>query len=358
MNKTCEFCKKEFSTLSNLRSHLKSSKKCISSRLTEDKEQSVILDSFNCEYCNKEFTTKRSLVRHLDVCKKKELKEVVQQLKPEINNDINSELIRLREENKMYINELIRLKEENASMKVQLEGFHKAEEKKEEAKVKRAQKREIKQRDGYTDGKTYNITNSNSNNSTTNNITINLEWYPQFAEMTPINDPLLIESYNKQLKTALKIGACAGRVVGESIIKNNAILKTSDNKEKNHYYITNSVSPEQTIINYCDINSVIENIYVEEECLNIAKQKYDEYKDEETSNHLRGLSIIPNPIFRDNYNLIRQFRKEEKRIVNNEKILESFVKYIIKNAKKNKYNSNSITNNCMSFNPQLYIKND
>ncbi len=395
MDKTCDFCKKEFSTLSNLRAHLKSSKKCISSRLTEDKEKTIEIVSFTCDYCNKDFSQKIHLLTHLKTCKVKINKtQVVQPLvsvtsvEPEINIDINNELIRLREENKYLLknnDEIERLKEEikrlleenksltkenksltkenkslikeNAGMKVQLENFGKAEEKKEEAKVKRAQKREMKQKDGYTNGKSCNITNNNTTNNNNNNninITVNLPpWNQQFLDMTPIDDPNFIEVLNNRVQRAIENGYCAIQSAAGTFVEYNAVLKTSDNKEKCHYFITTkSNSDNERNIIYGDKNIFIKNIKLNEDLCGLSKNKYDEYSAEEERDHLMGLNIIPNKIFQNNYLFSKYFTTAEnnRKILNPDMkkiIVDNFETPLILNANLNKYNTNSIINSNM-----------
>ena len=63
---TCEFCSKTFSSRSNLNTHKKTAKYCISLR-----EPDII----SCDHCCKEFTTKKSLNVHNGLCKVKKDKE-------------------------------------------------------------------------------------------------------------------------------------------------------------------------------------------------------------------------------------------------------------------------------------------
>jgi hypothetical protein len=65
----CEFCKKTFSSKSNLYTHKNTAKYCIQ---IQGKHKEV---EFLCEYCDKILTQKSSLDDHLSVCKEKKKKE-------------------------------------------------------------------------------------------------------------------------------------------------------------------------------------------------------------------------------------------------------------------------------------------
>lgn len=108
MNLECEFCKKIFSTKSNLSLHKKTTKKCL--KIQEElgnKQENII---FSCNFCNKDFSLKHHFEAHISTCKyKKEKndKELLEQLK-ELNEELDSHKEQLRKEKQT--SELLQLK--------------------------------------------------------------------------------------------------------------------------------------------------------------------------------------------------------------------------------------------------------
>lgn len=77
----CEYCNKEFSSISNLNNHKKFAKYCLQ---LQNKE---IIDSFYCDNCDKEYTTKHALQRHKESCKGiNQYEKEIELLKNEIKN--------------------------------------------------------------------------------------------------------------------------------------------------------------------------------------------------------------------------------------------------------------------------------
>ena len=267
MDKTCQFCNKEFSTLPNLRAHLKSSKTCISSRAVKDEEHVIKIVSFNCEYCNKEFTQKINLIRHLDVCKIKS-----NQTQVLISKDEFDELIRLREENKRLKDDYSRLKamyellEHNAiekereiyelSLKVQMKDeVVKCKDEvvkcKDDAliivsnilnKTKKEKSSIIPINKNKTINTTNNdnsvnnnnndnsVNNNNSVNNTTNN-TINI--YLDYAKMNPINGDFAQQLCKETFKESLTNGNDAISLIIKRLNEHNFLRTTSDDKYTN-----------------------------------------------------------------------------------------------------------------------------
>ena len=105
MNKICQFCNKEFTTLSNLRAHIKSSKTCISLRPNINKEQLSII---KCEFCSKEFSKKGNLTPHLKTCKIKKTIDI---------NDNSLEMNNLKQELKKIKDNYINLNKDYDNLK-------------------------------------------------------------------------------------------------------------------------------------------------------------------------------------------------------------------------------------------------
>jgi len=81
MNTTCDYCHKTFSSLSNLKTHLKSSRKCILSRnSTETNVNNIQIENHVCQHCHKSFSQKIHLLTHLNTCKLKEINALKEEL--------------------------------------------------------------------------------------------------------------------------------------------------------------------------------------------------------------------------------------------------------------------------------------
>ena len=64
MSYECVFCKKTFTTNSNLKKHQRTTKKCISIQL--ESKSDIETELFKCKYCNKDtFTSLKQLQLHI-----------------------------------------------------------------------------------------------------------------------------------------------------------------------------------------------------------------------------------------------------------------------------------------------------
>jgi|688.fasta_scaffold316782_1 hypothetical protein len=102
---TCEYCKKEFSTRSNLRTHQNKAKYCLELRNIEPTVD------HKCEFCENLFTTNQSLQTHILVCKVKKEKEQNAQVS-ELES-LRKKIILLESENTKLKEEIAILKQEN-----------------------------------------------------------------------------------------------------------------------------------------------------------------------------------------------------------------------------------------------------
>ena len=69
----CQFCKKTFSSKSNLNNHIKTAKYCIKLRTNKVKKtKSNNSKKFECKFCSSTFATKQRLNYHNNICKTKE----------------------------------------------------------------------------------------------------------------------------------------------------------------------------------------------------------------------------------------------------------------------------------------------
>ena len=79
----CEFCKNTFSTKSILNFHQKSTRYCIELQKEKKSDEKIPISEISsishishlCTYCKKEFTTNSNLQGHLKKCKEKIIKE-------------------------------------------------------------------------------------------------------------------------------------------------------------------------------------------------------------------------------------------------------------------------------------------
>ncbi|HAL95813.1 MAG TPA: hypothetical protein DCP55_07805 [Chitinophagaceae bacterium] len=111
----CNFCQKEYGSISTLNCHKKSAKFCIqiqkelNSKLDEGKD-------LKCEYCNKTFGQPLTLNRHLNICKHKKQVTIDEEKK-----DYETRLIEKEKELKEKDQIIQQYKDEIASLKSQLE---------------------------------------------------------------------------------------------------------------------------------------------------------------------------------------------------------------------------------------------
>ena len=119
MDTTCQYCNKSFSTISNLKIHINTNKKCIKNRnISSIDSNNIKVINFTCKFCDKDFSQKNTLLRHLESCKQKEIKEILETVKPITTNinDLSNELANLKEKQLKHEYEL-NLKDEQLKSK-------------------------------------------------------------------------------------------------------------------------------------------------------------------------------------------------------------------------------------------------
>ena len=82
MENICEFCNKQYNSLSNLNYHKKTAKFCLKLQQSKQEENNTSINintNFTCEHCEKTFTTKFALTRHNLICNIKILKDKLSQ---------------------------------------------------------------------------------------------------------------------------------------------------------------------------------------------------------------------------------------------------------------------------------------
>jgi hypothetical protein len=212
MSFECEFCKKEFSTKSNLSLHKKTTKKCL--KIQADLNNIIPISKFSCEYCNKKFSIKHNYEVHKETCKEKDI------VKYEDIKNKYEELLKKHEE----------LKIELAECKVKLELN--------ECKIKlECKDEEIKRLEKLAKKPT---TMTNNYNNCNNKIELNVA----FEKLTPFTKENIISSLRQYLSPAsLKEGensfsselnnSLEDKVIVTDMSRGKAIVKLESGDKKN-----------------------------------------------------------------------------------------------------------------------------
>jgi hypothetical protein len=196
MSHICEFCKKEYSSLSALNYHKKTASFCL--KLQTD---AVMVELCKCDFCQREFSSKVKLNSHLNNCKKKEFssneKEYEINLKKELEKEYEIKLENVKKE----LEKEYEIKLEN-EYKVKLENNKKEYELKLEN-----MKNQLKVKDDYILTLkdqiklfTEKVTN-NTSISTTNNIinAINIK-EEEFSKLFSSITPMVPDNINKSMR--------------------------------------------------------------------------------------------------------------------------------------------------------------
>ena len=193
MDKTCQYCNKTFSTPSNLKIHLKTSKKCLENRTNNLNNENT--KKYECEFCKKEFSTKQNLIYHNDTCK---VKNFISNNSDKIDGEISSfkeEIKLLKEQQIKYEIELSNTKEQLKSKDDQIKSkdeIIQTLQQKLDEKIKIIEDICLKQNEKLASSNTTN--NTTNNNNTINNYNV------QFDKMV---DKLVIFS-PENIKNSIK----------------------------------------------------------------------------------------------------------------------------------------------------------
>lgn len=145
MSLECEFCKKKFSTQSNLTVHKKTAKYCIEiqkKQLIPD-DSNTSSDNFICSHCSKEFTTKSNLNTHLGSCRMKQEYDRLEQQRMFYEKEMDGLRISYEKELELHKQEIKFLKEQLAEKKSEISDM----------KIELSTHKQVV----YNDNSTYNI---------------------------------------------------------------------------------------------------------------------------------------------------------------------------------------------------------
>uniref|UniRef100_A0A6C0CYY3 C2H2-type domain-containing protein n=1 Tax=viral metagenome TaxID=1070528 RepID=A0A6C0CYY3_9ZZZZ len=104
----CEYCKKNFKSVSNLNNHQKTAKYCLIKRGLIKEDNSLIIEEYNCKYCDKLLSTKYTLNSHIESCSKyyeSQLNEKDKQLQ-EQRKEYEQKILEQRKDYERQITEL------------------------------------------------------------------------------------------------------------------------------------------------------------------------------------------------------------------------------------------------------------
>ena len=166
----CNFCKKSYTSQSNLNNHQKTAKFCLD---LQNKLNNG--DLIRCEYCLKEFTTKKYLNQHIETCKHKKTLE---------QND-------LKKENENLLKEI-------SNLKLKLE--FKDEKLKDKDEIIKKLEKEINEYKKLINRPTTTITNNDNRQQTQYNFQFN-----KLFESLPILNEVNVNNKINELSTEEKV---------------------------------------------------------------------------------------------------------------------------------------------------------
>jgi hypothetical protein len=191
MTYNCEFCKKNFSTKSSLKTHQKSAKYCLKI------QNKPIKDKFKCDGCGKKFTTLLHINRHMEICK---TIEVTLNLREKVKI-LENNIFELQD----YKSKYLTLLEENIEQKDQYERKIKELQDKLENIALKAVSRPVSTTKNTQINYIQNLQpvteehlENNVSNLTIDHIKKGVEGYAEYALEYPLKDRLLCSDYSRR----------------------------------------------------------------------------------------------------------------------------------------------------------------
>ena len=177
MSYKCDFCNKNFTTVSSLNLHKRTAKYCLilqKKNIEEEEYEKKEVSTFECEFCNKEFNFKHVLLTHYKSCKEK--KDTSQKY---------NEILFLKER-------IVNLEKEKLSMEFEIKNLNiLLEQEKEKVKEEKEKVKEEKQRVNElfnkSKGNTTNNIQTNINTKCKDNFDELFEKLPKFTQENLIN---------------------------------------------------------------------------------------------------------------------------------------------------------------------------
>lgn len=299
----CNFCNKEFKTLSSLTFHKKTANYCIEIQKKENTNTNVVQVNSKhvCNYCNKEFTQHTSLISHLNLCKVK-----IEQEKKNKQEEEKNKIIKEYEEKIQQLE----YKYNIIITKLELENKHLEKENKHFEKETIELKKEIERLNNKEDKLTEKIIKQNTTTIINDNkqqyiVNYNNQYNKMFDDLVPLTDDYLKTKISEIPINSLiynnNLDGVNGNIIDYNfacnlvnILKNNVFFTDiargkliykdeNDNKQ--------SAMAEDFILN-CIINSKEECLYVCKLAIETVRQRETEFTDEDYGECILGLGQL------------------------------------------------------------------
>jgi hypothetical protein len=296
-NFNCNFCNTGFTTQYSLIKHQKTARYCIKLQKNQNTVgntlpvESIQLNNneniiINCEFCNKEFTIKSNLKTHYSTCVLKREYDIKKEISDKFLKEIEELKLNNREEIIRLNLTIEQLEKDNNRYKIEIEDYKNRlfnrEEKLTEEIIKRPST-------VYQDNR----------QTTSNNTNYNLQFNKLFNELTPLTDEYLKESIKKikiddmiyTNNNAIDYNFACNLV---NILKD-TVFFTDPSRGKLVYkdeYGNSSRKQAQAYILECIKRSKPECIDLCKRCLDIVRIRQKEFTDEDYGKCMIGISHL------------------------------------------------------------------